>query len=207
MPKLPLPPEAEVLRRHTPAVVGLTDDSVLWRVHVTDTRHVVAWDALRHYGPVASGRFDPHEAPPREQGEGIGYLAFAVPTVLAEVYQATRVINPRRGAPYLTGFRPTRVLSLLDLSGDWPISIGASHAINTGRKDHCRAWARALRAAWPAIDGLSYVSAMTGAGCVALFTPARDTFPDRPDFSEPLAHPDLRSTLAAAADSIGYQLL
>ena len=207
MPKLPLPPETEGLRRHTRVVANWPHDTVLWRVRVTEGPHIVAWNALRHYGPVASGRFDPHEPPPQEQGEASGYFALAVPTVLAEVCQAARVINPRRGAPYLTGFRPTRVLSLLDLSGDWPISIGASHAINTGRKDHSRAWARALRAAWPAVDGLSYVSAMTGAGCVALFTPARDTFPDRPDFSEPLAHPDLRSTLAAAADSIGYQLL
>lgn len=150
-------------------------------------------DELRRDGPVAAGRFDPHEPPPHAQDEGIAYFAFTVPTVLAEAYQATRVIHgqvhPRRGAPYLTGFRATRILHLLDLSGDWPISIGASHAINTERKDHSRAWARTFRAAWPDIDGLSYVSAMTGAGCAALFNPAGDAFPERPDFSEPLAHP------------------
>ncbi len=67
--------------------------------------HVTAWNALRHYGPVATCRFDPHDPPPGEHPTvGVSYLADSVPTALAERFQQTRIINTHRGAPYLSAF-------------------------------------------------------------------------------------------------------
>lgn len=139
-------------------------------------------------------------------------VALDVPTAVAEAFQTSRQINRGRGAPYLTGFHPERDLELLDLTGGWPLRIGASDALNTGRKDHCRLWARrlwasALREAWPKVDGLLHSSAMTGRECVTLFDPAGDVFPERPSFSVPLSHPDLDADLAAVAREIGYRSL
>lgn len=96
--------------------------------------------------------------------EGVAYLTRNIPTALAEVLQDRRIINTRSRAPHLSGFRPVRELTLLDLTGGWPLHIGASHVINTGPRHHCRAWARALRAAWPEVDGLLHTASLT-AGC------------------------------------------
>ena len=155
---------------------------VLWRVHFTGTEHAVAWNRLRRHGPVETCRFDPHPAgAPTTGAEGVAYTALDVTTALAEVFQQpARIINSRRNAPQLTGFNPTRELTLLDLTGDWPLHAGASHVINTGRRDRCRAWARAFRAAWPHVDGLCHVSSMTGLRCVTLFRPAADALPGAP---------------------------
>jgi hypothetical protein len=180
---------------------------MLWRVHFTTTAHPTPWNRLRHYGPIERCRFDPHEPPPHEQAEGVAYLTLDVPTALAEVFQETRVVNPDASAPYLTGFFPARPLTLLDLTDAWPVRVGASHAINTGRKDYCRAWARAFRRAWPTADGLLSTSSMTGHDCVTLFNPAGDAFPAEPAFSEPLNHPDLMADLTTAAADIGYLFL
>ena len=79
-------------------------------------------------------RFEP---PAHEQAREVSYAALAIPTALAEVFQHRRVINTRRDAPYLTGWHPARTLTLLDLAGPWPLAAGASHVINTGRRDHC----------------------------------------------------------------------
>jgi len=87
------------------------------------------------------------------------------------------------------------------------VRLGASHVINTGRRDVCRAWARALRAAWPDADGLRHTSSMTGHPGVTLWTPAANSFPARPDFSELLAHPGLATWLAAACRTVGYRML
>lgn len=207
MPKLPWPPTAEELLASdtVPEIVGHT--MPLWRIHFNGSRHPVAWNVLRHYGPVESCRFDPHP-PPRSAGqpEGVAYLAADIATALAEVFQETRVIATSRNSPWLSGFTPSRPLRLLDLRGQWPVRAGASHTINTGRKDHCRAWARTIRAAWPELDGLAHSSAMTSTTCVTLFNPAEDAFPDQPEFSAPLTHPELVHRLARAARQIGYDI-
>jgi hypothetical protein len=205
--KLPLPPAPGELQFPREHVVTAGTDAVLWRVHRTSGEHVVPWDRLRYWGPAATMRFDPHEPPPRMQERGVSYAALSVPTALAEVFQRTRVVNARRGSPYLTAWSPARRLTLLDLTGTWPIQVGASHAINTGRRDHCRAWARAIHTARPDLDGLWFTSSMTGGGAVTLFTHAADSFPDRPQLSLPLDHPGLRAHLLAAADQIGYRVV
>lgn len=207
MVKLPLPPEPGELQ-FPPEHHRVPDTAaVLWRVHRTSGEHVVAWDRLRYWGPSTTMRFDPHEPPQREQDRGVSYAALSVPTALAEVFQRTRVINTRRGTPYLTAWSPARPLTLLDLTGTWPIQSGASHAINTGRRDHCRAWARAIHSARPNLDGLWHRSSMTGGDAVTLFTHAADSFPDRPVLSLPLSHPGLRGHLLVAATEIAYRVV
>ncbi|MCL2781018.1 MAG: RES family NAD+ phosphorylase [Actinomycetia bacterium] len=201
-----LPPPPERLRRQLDDTVALAGHTVLWRVHRTVGAHVVAWNQLRFWGP-SEARFDPQCPPPRFQASGVAYTALDLPTCLAEVFQDRRVINTTRAAPYLTAWRPTRSLQLLDLTGDWPIRNGASHAINTGPHRVCRAWARAIHSAWDDLDGLWHVSAMTGRPEVTLFAHAATTFPDRPLFSRPLADPGTRGWIVAAAETIGYDVL
>lgn len=205
--KLPLPPGPAELRFPPEHLRTVDTDAALWRVHRASGEHVIPWNKLRYWGPAATMRFDPHEPPPREQDRGVSYAELNVPTALAEVFQRTRVVNSRRGTPYLTAWAPARALILLDLTGTWPIQAGASHAINTGRRDYSRAWARAIHTARPDLDGLWHRSSMTAGDAVTLFTHAADTFPDRPAMSLPLDHPGLRTYLLEAAREIGYRIV
>jgi hypothetical protein len=207
LPKLPAPPDVSRLAASSPAWRDVTAGTVLWRVHATTGAHPQPWNTLRQYGPVASCRFDPHSEPPRAQTTGVAYTALSVPTALAERFQSNRRVNRSLAGAHLTGFRPARALRLLDLAGDWPLRAGASHTLNTGRRDVCRAWARAFVAAWPDLDGLWHISSMTGLPCLTLFTAAADCFPSAPVFSEPLSHPGLETRLATACEQIGYRLL
>jgi hypothetical protein len=207
MAKLPAPPPVERLRAIGADLVAVAQHTDLVRVHDTVGEHVVGWNRLRHFGPLTRCRFDPHEPPPHLQSAGVSYLSLDLPTALAERFQETRVVNRRWGGPQLSVFRPTRTIRLLDLTGDWPLRAGASHAINTGRRDTCRAWARTIVAAWPDLEGLWHTSSMSAKPLVTLFKAAADVFPDHPLLSEPLSHPGLASWLAEACLRIGYLLL
>lgn len=204
MAKLPWPPPADVLARTTPVIVALDPGTTLWRVHATSGPHLLPWNQLRTFGPLVSARFDPHEEPVHEQREGVGYFAHDWATCLAEVYQTNREIRTLRHGPTMTGFEIVRSLRLLDLRGTWAISIGASHAINTGPKNVCRAWSHALRCAFPDVDGLATVSAMTGRPSITSYLPMLSALPVRPSFSAPLAHAGLRGRVLAVADELGY---
>jgi hypothetical protein len=205
--KLPAPPPAADLVATGADIVAVAHHTVLWRVYRTAGRHPRAWDAFRRFGPVASCRFDPHLPPPREQDEGVLYTALDVPTVLAECFQVERAIDTGRGSPHLIGFRPRRTLRLLDLTATWPIRAGASHVINTGRRDVTRQWARAIRQAWPDLDGLWHTSSMTAAPCVTLWNPAENAVPHQAAFDRPLSHPSMTLLLAKAGLEIGYRLI
>lgn len=207
MVKLPASaPTPSVLRSLGADLFTLPAGSSLWRLHRTTGTHAIGWNELRHWGPSSTARFDPHEPPPRTQDLGVAYLSLAVDTAMAEVFQDTRTIFVGRGGMYLSGFETISSLELLDLTGRWPLRVGGSHAINTGRKDATRAWARAFVTAWPELDGCLYTSSMTGKECVALYEPGVDALPSVPGFSEPLAHPGLAATVATAAEQIGYRL-
>jgi hypothetical protein len=189
------------------ADVRTETELVLWRVHATVGDHVLAWNELRYWGPATTMRFDPHLPPPRLQDRGVLYAGSAIPDVLAEVYQQTRVVDRGAEGGYLAAWCPTRQLRLLDLTGSWPVRAGASYTINTGRKDHCRLWAQAIHTERPDLDGLWHHSSMTGGTLITLFTHAADSFPERPGFDMPLAHPGLRLPLLDACRSIGYRLV
>lgn len=187
-------------------LVVLEGGALLWRIHPTTGRFVLPWDRLRHFGPTTS-RFDPHPPPPGDHAAyAVSYAARDPYTPFAEVFQRGRTINRVAGDAYLTGWRITRRVRLLDLTGTWPVANGASHAINTGRHDYCRAWARAIHDHPARVDGLLHVSAMTGAVAVTLFTPAADSFPGQPEFSRGLADPVMTPLIAAAAHRFGYRI-
>jgi hypothetical protein len=211
-PKLPSAPSPEQLRSIGTGeddIVAVITHTELWRVHATAGQHVLPWNQLRHFGPLPGCRFDPHDPPPHEQLAGVLYLALDVATCVAEVFQDTRVVNRHDRAPFLSAFRLTRTVTLLDLAGTWPTRAGASQAINsTGRRDVTRGWARAVHRAFPQLDGLWHPSSMNaGEPCVTLFETAADALPGQPDLSLPLAHPALADALAVTAEGLGYALL
>lgn len=205
MVKLPLAPAGPLVLAPEDLHV-LRTDTALWRIHATAGPHVTPWDRLRYVGPTTS-RFDPQPPPQALSSRGVSYAALDVVTVVAEAFQQTRVVDVVWRAPYLTGWLPSRDLALLDLTGTWPIRNGASHVLTTGPKRVCRAWARAIDARWPDLDGLWTLSTMTGRPSVALFTAAADSFPRRPAFSRPLSSPALAGALGQAAAEIGYRVV
>ncbi len=183
-------------------------DQVLWRVHRSTGAHALPWNAFRHYGPLVTGRFDPHEPPPSMQAAGVIYLGERVQTCVAEVFQGTRRVDPPQGSPYLVALELTRDVELLDLRGTWPTRAGASQAIASGPRPRAQTWARAIRAAFPHVDGVAYPSSMDGGRlAIALFDRARDGLPSDPRGSWPLDHPELILPLQKAADELGYLLV
>jgi len=136
----------------------------------------------------------------------VAYFGVDIPTCLAEVFQSTRHVSTSRNHLQLTAFAPRRPLELLDLRGTWPVTAGASHAINSGPKNRCRAWAHALRGAYPHIDGLLFTG-MAGRDSVTVYSAApHEVFPDRPSFTRPLSDPALTSRIADACAQIRYAL-
>lgn len=178
----------------------------LWRIHRSRGTHVLAWNALRTYGPLAALRWDPHPSPCTEHpGLGVTYTALDIATCVAEVFQTRRLIRAD-DAVQLTSWTPTRELQLLDLTGGWALRNGASYSLHAAPKSTCRAWAHAIRETWPDLDGLYVPSTLTGEPNVVLFEPARDSFPTTPAFSRPLGSPAVFDVLDRIADRLGYRL-
>ena len=209
-PKLP-PPRLHRIREVGGAYTVLPAGSTVWRIHTAAGVHALAWNELRRYGPIRRFRFDPQPPgpPALHPSEGVMYLAPDIATCVAEVFQDTRSIRPA-AAQSLSGFETATELELLDLTGDWPLKVGAAHAINaTGAMQTTRAWAVAFRTCFPNADGLWYLSSLTGRPAVALFSPAADrgVFPVAAAFSTQLDNPALRPWLLKAAVDIGYRVL
>jgi len=141
MVKLPRHPPYELTLQDSD-LVHLGTHQVLWRVHSTSGPCVLPWDGLRHVGPT-TGRWDPQVPPPGTSARGVLYAALDVTTVVAEVFQDTRVVDRVTWSPHLTGWHPARDLTLLDLTGAWPVRQGASHVLTAGRRSVCRPWTRA----------------------------------------------------------------
>lgn len=203
--KVPASPPASLQRNASDV---LTVQDVLWRIHRTQGPHVVAWNALRTFGPVATGRYDPHPLPPGASGEGVTYAAGDIATALAEVFQVTRVIDTASSAPQLTAWTPVRPLRLLNLTATWAVRNQASAQLNAAPRRTCQNWARAIRAAWPDLDGLRAVSTMTGSPTTVLWTPAATSFPALPGFSRPLSHPVIWALASRiGAQDLGYAIV
>jgi hypothetical protein len=198
-----MPPQQ--LRRRSQDVIAI--QQVLWRVHRTQGQHVIGWNAFRRYGPVTSGRYDPHPEPADVYpGYGVSYTATDLKTSVAEVFQTTRRIDTIHGAPYATAWTPIRPLRLLDLCQDWALFNGAAAALTAAGRPTCRAWSRAIHDTWPDLDGLRASSTMTGAPMIVMFELAASAMPASPEFSEPLAAGAIWSAVAAIAAEIGYQV-
>jgi hypothetical protein len=213
--KLPWPPPVERLRavRRDDDVVAVAPMTGLARIYLAGGRHPSSWSTFRTMGPIATARFDPHPptragGPAEAEGCGVLYAAVELQTCVAESFQTTRVVDRRAGRPWLTIFRATRVLRLLDLTGTWPTRAGASQAISSGDRARSRSWARTIREAFPDVDGVWYRSSMDrGRPSICLWDPARDAMPASPWAHLPLDAPGLTLPLARACRALGYQLL
>lgn len=113
METLPDPPT----RFFVPAELApLAAGTLLWRIYFRGGKHRTAWNDLRHGGPT-SARFDHHTRPKRRQLRGILYATTghdAVLTALAEVFQATRLVDRSRAEPWLVAFELSRSVELLE---------------------------------------------------------------------------------------------
>ncbi|SHG14629.1 RES family NAD+ phosphorylase [Streptoalloteichus hindustanus] len=217
MARLPQPPPPAVLQallRRTEDVVAVHRATRLVRVFTAAGRHPQHWNTFRFAGPLPHARFDPHPiapdgGPSGTREHGVLYFGLSVRTSVAEVYQATSTVDRRTRQPQLVVLRPRRTLRLLDLAGLWPTRAGASQAISSGPKDRTQAWARAIRAAYPELDGLWYRSSMdSGNPAICLWDPpGASALPDTPDVLLPLEHPGLDLPLARICEELNYTLL
>ena len=217
MSRLPQPPAPTALRallRPREDVRVLRTGTRLVRVFAAGGRHHQRWNAFRHTGPLPHARFDPH--PPAAGGQratsvehGVLYFGLSVRTSVAEVFQHTSIVDRTTRRPHLVVLAARRSLRLLDLCGLWPTRAGASQEVSTGPKDVTQAWARAIRAAFPELDGLWYRSSMdAGDPAVCLWDPpAADALPASPDILLPLDHPGLDLPLARVCEQLNYTLL
>lgn len=213
---LPPSPGAAALVAIPPQLHALPAGAPLLRIWFTTSPHPAGFARFRTFGPTAS-RFDHHlpgpGALPAEGDRGILYAVeehpLAFTTALAEVFQHQRLIDLRHESPAVSVFRTTRALTLLDLTGHWTTRAGASAALASGPRDVARGWSRDFHAAYPAIDGLRYRSSMSGGSgiALALYERAEDAMPDTALTTQPLAHPELRRSLAEAAERLGYALV
>jgi len=180
--------------------------------------HETYWNTFRHWGPAARSRFDHMPPPPADHpGLGVMYVAGDGPTALLEAFQATRTVNRTRDNPWLATFATTRSLRLLDIGGSWPTRAGASQALSAGDAPTVtQAWARAIYADYPNIDGVIYPSAMRGRPrrrhalegmSIALFERSETALPAHPRLNMPLGHPGLADPIAIVAVEFGYDIV
>ena len=205
--KLP-PPPAELPKLRRRDVATLAPGTLCWRVYRIGGAHPTMWNAFRSHGPTATGRFD-HQPPPAHDDpeRSILYAALDAVGALAEAFQDARVIDRRRGAPWLVGFEIDAEVRLLDLTRLWPTRAGASQAIATGSRSRAQAWSRAIHRSYPDVAGLLYRSSMAGGSHnLALYERAEPALPDRPAVHLPLTHPGMQLPLARAAAKLGYGL-
>lgn len=217
MARLPLPPAAAVLvseLRRTEDVVAVSPATRLVRIFAAKGNHPQQWNTFRYAGPLPHARFDPHPPGPGGEkatnpGHGVLYFGLSVRTSVAEVFQTTSTVDRRTRGPRLIVVRPIRPLQLLDLSGLWPTRVGASQEISSGPKKITQAWARAIRAAFPDLDGLWYRSSMdSGNPALCLWDPpAGSALPLAPDVLLPLDHPGLDVPLGRVCRELNYGLL
>jgi hypothetical protein len=212
MAKLPAPPSAHELAALSPQALRLVRGSWLARIGFAGGSHPSAWNQFRNWGPSAS-RFDHHQpdrqGQPHVQRRAVLYAASAAQTCMAEVFQATRLVDVHQNQPWLAIWRTTAELSLLDLTGAFATRMGASTAIHSGPRGRARQWAAALYQAFPQFDGIAYCSSMNGnAPAFVLNERAllKKPFPRRPDSLRMLADPLTADLIDAAIDALGYMV-
>jgi RES domain len=213
MARLPQPPSPAALTsllRSSEDVVAVHGATRLVRIFAAGGRHRQRWNSFRYTGPLPHARFDPHPLTgcgPKDHG--VLYFGLSVRTSIAEVFQSSSIVDRSTRRPHLVVFRPTRTLCLLDLTGLWPTRAGASQEISSGPKPITQAWARAIRAAHPSLDGLWYRSSMdSGDPAICLWDPpAGATLPVTPEVLLPLDYPGLDLPLARICTELNYTLL
>ena len=210
MAKFPAAPTLATLTAISPSLRRLPAGTVLARIYCAGGEHPVAWNQFRQFGPGAA-RFDHHLADadgnPQQQDRAILYAAVAARTCIAEFFQAHRIINKHRHAPWLTVFALAADLNLLDLSGNFVTRIGASTALHSGPRARARQWAQVLYQAYPQGAGIVYAASMDGnAPALALWERAQPAMPKTPLFNRALSDATLTDLIDASAEELGYRL-
>ena len=211
MAKFPEPPSVDVLKKIQPKISLYAQGSLIWRLHFIHGPYPTSWHEFRYYGPTSS-RFDHHrpntKGKAHDQNRGIMYLAKNGPACLAEVYQATRIIDRNSKSPWLSAFRLATDIQLIDLTGIFSTTMGASSAIHSGPRPRARRWSQALYDTYTKIDGILYSSSMYGnAPAVALFERGQRSIPNLPAFHRALNDPAMSALLTKTAMSLNYQLV
>lgn len=158
-------------------------------------------------------RFDHHEVDahgePVAQERGIIYAAADFPTCVAEVFQQGRVVDPKLARPNLVSFKLTRPVKLLDLTDTFPLRVGASQQVIQGPREHSRMWSREFYDAYPELEGLYYLSALTNRPSIALYERilVDSPLPSIPEFNRTLDDPLVLDPLHEVCVDIGYSLL
>lgn len=187
-------------------------EDALWRIYRSKSRHRPRWDELRTFGPVPGMRFDPHPTPQGDHpGFGAMYAACDPVTAFAEVFYRTRVIDRVDEVPVLVGWRPVRPLTLLDLTGTWPIAnLAAASLQMIDDKNLTRLWARKIFSQLGSdFDGLYHHSAVDSKPLVTLFDRARrkPSFPDWPEFSAALTDDSAAALVEDARATLNYDVI
>lgn len=188
-----------------------TFEGSLWRVFRTEGARPVAWNQLRHYGPIPDMRFDPQPLPADTYPDtGVMYAATRPYTALGEAYQGDRVIDRSMGGATIVAWVPSRELMLLDLTSNWPVLNGAAAAMMMDDKATTQAWARAIyERHGDALDGLYHQSSINNEPLVTLFsrTEKLPAFPARVRFSARLTDTTADEIVAQATRMLGYASL
>lgn len=212
-PPSPLPPLAPG------DVLDWTDPVV--RLYSSTGPYGVGWSTFRHYGPVASMRFD-HQPPPpgthptRAVAYGAGSWTehdgrrtdpFEVAVI--ERLRSSGVLDRTTDGPRFVLWTPTRPLRLLRLSDStWVARAGGNAALTSGARGTARAWSRAIHRTYPEVDGLLWSSSVLPPGrSLVLYERARDAVPSAPDSDRALAERFLQPALARIAGRYGLTLL
>ena len=212
MPKLPNRPDLDRLRDREPSLFAMPAGSTLHRVYRRGGPYPTLWNAFRFFGPTLA-RFDHHfpdsGGAPGAQERGIFYAAGDIITAVAKVFQQKRTVNRHADHPWLASFVLSRELTLLDLTGTFPVSVGASLKLVSGATLYSQNWSRGFYDSYPEIDGLYYLSSLTNRAVVALYERALDPspFPMAPLVHRALDDPLLIEPLRNACRTIGYDLL
>jgi RES domain len=208
---LPDPPSvAELLAKTSPVPYNLAGGTLLWRIYQAAASRPAAWNDLRSFGPTGS-RFDHHPAdpPPREHpGFGILYAAEAAPTVFAEYFQATRIINRALNRPWIVQFAIDTPLKLVDVTGGWMLKVGGNAAIASGARAQSRKWSRVIHEAYPDFHGICYRSSLNPTWLAfALYERARLALPPVPVLHAPLTDSRIAPLITEAVEATNYDVV
>ena len=215
MAKLPKAPNRQRLADTKPEYIPILAGSEWCRVYFRGGEYPTEWFRYRFFGPTGS-RFD-HHIPEKDesgadQSRGIAYLARDVATALAEMFQTSRTVDRNRYQPWLAVMRLETPIQALDLTGNFPLAVGASMKLSSGPKSSCRNWASGFYETYPGYQALLYRSSMNGAKCLAInercaLDADEPMLPMTLQFNRSLADPSIEGFLDQAASRIGYELV
>lgn len=177
------------------------------RTHVTAGRVTAA---TGHYGvmPLDDPRIDPLAPLPPDQRQALAPESPVV-TAVAEAFQSDRSIAVS-GRQALAVATLSGDCEVLDLTSGWATRAGVGNHLATGPHATTRRWARAIRAAYPALAGLYWHSSVHPPGRALLLNEGHASHEGvvamRLDYDDALDAPFTRLLLAEIRALIGYGL-